>query len=283
MIYEFEVSVIIPVYNAEKFIERAVESAVILKDVKEIILVFDGSRDNSLNICKELELQFEKVKLVWHPNFENKGAGASRNLGIKRANCKFISFLDADDYYLPTRFDNSKIIFEKNPKVDAVYEAVGTVLLDESSRNSFSKLKKISPESVEDHISFVYKPLEGKAFFSSLVKEKNGFPHTNGITIKRELIEKVGYFNENLKLHQDSEYWIRLAYEGYFFPGGNKEDIVALRGVHSENRISKRNHSSMYLYYKAIFFWIKDKNIPIHLKIFSFEKFIKFWIKKYWD
>lgn len=280
MNYKFEVSVIVPFYNAEKFIRRAVESAIELEEVKEIILVFDGSPDNSLNICKELEIQFERVKLVWHPNFENRGAGASRNLGIQKSVYDYIAFLDADDYYLPNRFDNSKVIFQNNPKVDAVYEAVGTVLLDESSRTSFSKMRNISHESVEEMVSFVKYPLEGPQFFNSLIKENNGYPHTDGITIRRKLIEKVGFFNEKLRLHQDSEYWIRLSFYGWFSPGGSKKDLVAKRGVHSDNRITKRNVNTRFLYYKTVFIWILNKKVPLTIKFISFKKLFKFGLRK---
>jgi glycosyltransferase involved in cell wall biosynthesis len=277
----FNVSVIIPVYNAEKFINRAVESAVVLEEVKEIILVFDGSPDNSLSICKKLALNYEKVKLFHHQNFENKGAGASRNLGIQNSECNFISFLDADDYFLPNRFKNTKYIFEKNPKVEAVYEAVGTVLLDDSSRIPFSKMKNIAPENVEELVSFVKYPLEGPQFFNSLIKENNGYPCTDGITIRRKLIEKAGFFNEKLRLHQDSEYWIRLSYEGWFAPGGTKDDIVAVRGVHSGNRITTHNIHSKHLYYKAVFSWIYKKKVPISIKFISLKKYFKLSIMKY--
>ena len=79
------VSVIIPVYNAEKYIEKAVSSALQLEEVKEIILIEDASPGDDLAICKGLVEQHEKIKLYTHPNNENRGAGASRNLGIINA------------------------------------------------------------------------------------------------------------------------------------------------------------------------------------------------------
>src|SRR5690554_4082261 len=99
-----QVSVIIPVYNAANFVTQAVESAVVLGEVGEVIVVEDGSPDNALDICRELADKYSKVKLFQHPNGENRGPGASRNLGIMNASFDFISFLDADDWYLPNRF-----------------------------------------------------------------------------------------------------------------------------------------------------------------------------------
>src|SRR5690349_14845174 len=96
---EEKVSVIIPVYNAAKFLRQAVESAVHLPEVAEIVLVEDRSPDNALQICGELVREFSKVKMYQHPNNENRGAGASRNLGIEKSTFPYVAFLDADDRY----------------------------------------------------------------------------------------------------------------------------------------------------------------------------------------
>lgn len=107
-----EISVIIPVYNAAEFLEKAVKSAAYFDEVKEIILAEDQSTDHSLEICRRLVSEIPKVKLFQHPNGENRGAGASRNLGIDHATSDFIAFLDADDYYLPNRFDAEKTFLQ---------------------------------------------------------------------------------------------------------------------------------------------------------------------------
>ena len=102
------ISVIIPVYNASAFLKKAVESAIQFEEVKEIILVEDGSTDHSLEVCEILENEFGAVKLFQHPDKGNHGAGATRNLGLEKATGDFIAFLDADDYYLPNRFEMEK-------------------------------------------------------------------------------------------------------------------------------------------------------------------------------
>ncbi len=121
----FKVSVIIPVYNAEPFLEKAVKSALEQLQTGEIILVEDAPPDNCYTICQRLESEHHKVKLYTHPNRANRGAGASRNLGIQMASCPYIAFLDADDYYLPIRFLKTEEVFSINPKIDGVYEACG--------------------------------------------------------------------------------------------------------------------------------------------------------------
>ena len=80
-----EVSVIVPVYNAEEWLTEAVSSIVNQEYVHEVILAEDGSSDNSLAVCMALAENNPKVKLVRHPDGKNHGAGASRNLGVLNA------------------------------------------------------------------------------------------------------------------------------------------------------------------------------------------------------
>lgn len=90
-------SVIIPVYNAEKFLTEAVESVLKqpCRDV-EIIIVNDGSIDNSGAIAIELEKKYEKVKVI---HSVNQGVSHARNLGIEASCGQYLAFLDADDVW----------------------------------------------------------------------------------------------------------------------------------------------------------------------------------------
>ena len=95
--YEPKISVIIPIYNAEKYIRIAIQS--ILKQNFldfEIICIDDGSIDNSLNICKE-EARYDDRIIVLEQ--KNQGVSSARNKAIKTAKGKYIIFLDSDDYY----------------------------------------------------------------------------------------------------------------------------------------------------------------------------------------
>jgi len=77
-----QISVIIPVYNASKFLEKAVYSAVSQYENAEVLLIEDGSSDNSLQICENLQTKYEKLKVYQHAGGQNMGAAATRNLGI---------------------------------------------------------------------------------------------------------------------------------------------------------------------------------------------------------
>jgi len=92
------ISVIIPVFNGEQYIERSVES-VLKQSVKdtEILLLDDGSEDGSLDLCKEYERKYpEIIKVFTH---ENMGVANTRNKGVRLASGKYIMFLDQDDFF----------------------------------------------------------------------------------------------------------------------------------------------------------------------------------------
>ena len=90
------VSIIVPVYNAEKYLRTCIESIInqSLKEI-EIILINDGSTDNSLNICKEYANKDNRIKLI---NKANEGVSIARNIGMEKAIGKYLTFIDADDY-----------------------------------------------------------------------------------------------------------------------------------------------------------------------------------------
>ena len=91
-----KVSIVIPVYNVEKYLEECIESAIkqSLNDI-EIICINDGSTDSSLEILKKYEKKYSNIIVI---SQENKGLSASRNVGIRKAKGKYIYFLDSDDF-----------------------------------------------------------------------------------------------------------------------------------------------------------------------------------------
>ena len=91
-----KVSVIIPVYNSEKYLEQTIQT-ILKQSLKEfeLILVNDGSSDKSLSICKEYETKDKRIKVI---DKKNEGACIARNTGINEARGKYIQLVDADDY-----------------------------------------------------------------------------------------------------------------------------------------------------------------------------------------
>ena len=91
-----KLSVIVPVYNAENELKKSIESILSQTEKNiEIILVDDGSSDNSLYICKEFEKKDRRIKVIHQ---ENAGVSVARNTGIEVATGEYIGFVDSDDW-----------------------------------------------------------------------------------------------------------------------------------------------------------------------------------------
>ncbi|MEG0663744.1 MAG: glycosyltransferase family 2 protein [Clostridia bacterium] len=99
-----KISVIVPVYNVEKYLNRCVES-IIKQTYKnlEIILIDDGSPDNCGQLCEQFKTQDNRIK-VYHK--KNEGLGLTRNLGLKEATGNYITFVDSDDWIGPQHIEN---------------------------------------------------------------------------------------------------------------------------------------------------------------------------------
>ncbi|AZA81716.1 glycosyltransferase family 2 protein [Chryseobacterium lactis] len=266
-----DISVIIPVYNAAEFLKKSVLSALPFEEVKEIILIEDKSTDHSLEVCKRLADQYSKIKLLQHPDKENHGAAASRNLGIEKSTGNFITFLDADDYYLPNRFDAEKTIFD-DPKIEGTFGAVGIEYLTEKGKQEFQS--KFSDSS----LTTVNYPAEGKEIFRGLLgltpKTFGTFFHLNALTIRKSAIDQYHLrFNEVLRVHQDSDFIIKLAFHSYL-KSGIIDEAIAMRGIHDDNRITKivkyspQYNQRQFLFWNSLYEWSQplslDKDIVQH-------------------
>ena len=90
-------SIVIPVFNTEKYLKECVESILNQAyDSYEIILVDDGSKDSSLQICREYEARDKRIRAI---HKENGGVSSARNTGIELAKGKYITFIDSDDWF----------------------------------------------------------------------------------------------------------------------------------------------------------------------------------------
>lgn len=256
------VSVIIPVYNAGKFLDKAVKSALEQPVVEEVILVEDGSTDDSFEICTRLRDECSKVKLYQHADKKNKGASASRNLGMGKASLPFIAFLDADDFYRPGRFSADLEVFNKYPDADGVYNAVGPYFCDGGDEAVYRK-------TYPDLLHTVKRKVNPSQVFPGLISmiDRFGFIHLNGLTIKKSLPEKMdACFLVDLFPYEDTEFLIRMAYYGRLYPG-RIDEPVALRTVHDANSIFKnrdRKRRSAFLHHmwSELYSWAEKENIP---------------------
>lgn len=256
-----DVSVIMPVYNAASFLAEGVRSALEQPEVREVLLVEDGSTDGSLEACQALAAMDHRVRMHRHPGGANRGASASRNLGIRVATGMYIAFLDADDRYLPERFRAERELFASRPDAEGVYGAVGWQAHDPLSADRFK-------EQYRSPLATIRLPVPPEELFNGYMGFSGilgfGHIHLDGLTVKRAALLRLNHlFREELLLHQDVEFIQRLAWHLRLWPGSIGE-AVALRGVHANNRVTNNPSgplTRLHLY-EAQWAWAKRDGLP---------------------
>ena len=251
------VSVIIPVYNAAAFVERAVESALQQQETREVVLVDDGSTDESLEICRRLSETCDAVSLFTHPDSGNHGAGATRNLAIRKSSEPFIAFLDADDYYLEHRFAKAAEVFRSFADADGVYEAIGVRCADERSETVWA-------DKGHGELSTIFRPLPPDGLMDALLDYNLGTISPDGLVIRRRALWSERPFCEKLRLHQDTAMIIQLSYYARLYPG-SIEKPVAMRYVHGANRyLSNYNiNLTRTMLWDHLFNWALDEGVSM--------------------
>ena len=180
-------SIIIPAYNAIKYLPETLES--VLKQSFtdfEVLIIDDGSYDNIIEWAAQIE--DPRVRFI---SQKNQGVSAARNLGIKNATGEYIAFLDADDLWESTKLEKQLQLFKKNPYSGLVHTEMA--LIDEES-------KLLGREFTSN--------VEGNALEQLL--EKNTIV-TSSVIVRRSCLETVGSFDNNLTSSEDWELWVRIA------------------------------------------------------------------------
>lgn len=176
-------SVIIPVFNAEKYLLQCVNSVrnQTYKDL-EIILINDGSTDDSLKICQELSLKDERIRLI---NQANAGGGTARNVGLNLAKGEFIAFVDSDDYISPYMYEI--MLKYMNADIDIVECSYTNVYSDD-----YFEMNKINSNilfeqydasmAMEEHLKDTkFRQLIWNKVFRKSVTKEVRFPEGKGI------------------------------------------------------------------------------------------------------
>ena len=186
MIADIPVSVIIPTYNRAFYLEEAIHSVMSQTyDNYEIIVVDDGSTDDTR---KRVGNYGDMVRCIYQ---DNKGPSTARNNGIKNAKGDLIAFLDSDDTWHPEKLEKQVAVFAGNPRMGMVatgydvintrYEMIQTIILENRELRDAERNK-------------IYKNLFA----------------TSTVMVKKECLETVGLFNEELCFAEDWDMWLRI-------------------------------------------------------------------------
>jgi glycosyltransferase involved in cell wall biosynthesis len=256
----YRVSVVIPVYNAAAYVEKAVLSTIDLPEAGEVLLIDDGSTDDSLSVCRQLAAKYVKVKVLQHPDSKNKGAAASRNLGIINAQCTFVSFLDADDYYLSNRFTKEQEVFAQHPDADGVYGCNQEVFETEKAKALYLANRSSIYTTITERV-------EPERLYKCLLFGGYGEFHTSTITLRKRAFEKAGLFNTSIRYVEDTELWLKLAVTCKLYPG-SIDVPQTVRIVHDNNSIHQWEKIKPYkdLMYLSLFKWVIKQPVSFTIK-----------------
>ncbi|MFJ1322473.1 glycosyltransferase family 2 protein [Capnocytophaga canis] len=183
-------SIIIPVYNVEKYLLECVDS-VLQQDFSdyEIILVNDGSTDSSGQICDEYTQKYSGIKVI---HKENGGLSDARNFGVKEARGEYLMFLDSDDFWKGTDIllDLSKIIEKRHP--DLIINEIASFFEEDSEMTvrKFQNADKIKNNIFKDNLEFL---VTNDIYYATACNK----------TIKRSIIENNSLLFCNGQIHED--------------------------------------------------------------------------------
>lgn len=250
------ISIIIPTYNRENTIERAIRSASIQTYPNlEIIIVDDASTDNTKDKVK----QIKDKRIVYLSHKTNKGASTARNTGIKKARGEYIAFLDSDDQWLAQKLEKQIAVLKRNPDCSVSYCRYYIVK---------GKKKKLSvwPE---------IKKYQGRINKQLLI---GNFITTSSTLLKKKILEKSGLFDEKLPAYQDWEFFLRVS---KFVNFAFVDEPLLNQYQDEKDRISanreKRIQSIKYILKKHI--KIIKKNRHIYARFLSMADYrLKAWL-----
>jgi glycosyltransferase involved in cell wall biosynthesis len=190
------VSVIVTAYNSAAWLRRAIDSVRAQEFADfEVIVVDDGSTDNTGEICASYGSAIRYIRQ------ENRGAGGARNTGIREAQGPYLAFLDADDEYLPNKLGDLVPLLRDAP--DDIAGAGGLYLLRAHQgewRHPVLERLAIAPGG------------SGRIdFLASTVRSGTSTIHTSSMILRREILDRLGLFREDLCFSEDFEMWCRIS------------------------------------------------------------------------
>ncbi|AQT69624.1 putative glycosyltransferase EpsJ [Anaerohalosphaera lusitana] len=191
------ISIVIAAYNAAEHLPRAVKS-VLAQTIQpnEIIVVDDGSTDNTKQVLEQFG---DRIKYIYQ---NNAGPGAARNTGIQTATSEWISFLDADDEYLPNKLETQLEILARHPDLHWITGNYIRCLCDTQTR---------VPLRTKDEINQI---LNGSDTYDDFMQAFTigVFGWTGTMLIRRNAILKAGMFPTDIYLAEDIDLWLKIAY-----------------------------------------------------------------------
>lgn len=241
-------SIVIPVYNKEKFVAKTIKS--VLEQTftdYEIIIVNDGSNDQS-----EAQILALKNNRIQYYSKINEGVALARNFGIEKATSDYICFLDADDFWYPNFLETMQRFTSELPEQKVFAAAIEIETKNNTIPAHYSIPKKSDFEIVN--------------FFDA--SQKECVLWTSSVCIHKSVFDQVGTFDPKIKYGEDTEMWIRIGLE---FPMVFIQKVLA-RYVYDAESVS-RNSNYYFEHYTFDKYALEEKKNPVLKKYMDLNRF----------
>lgn len=236
-----KVSIIVPLYNCQKFLKHTVHSVENqLYPEWEMLIIDDASTDSSLEEAYRLAGEDPRIK-IFHQD-ENKGVSACRNFAISQAEGRFLAFLDSDDLWSREKL-SKQISFMKNNGFGLSHTSYAFI----NSRGNVMSLGKVS---VDDYVDL---PLYMKTTQIGL----------SSVMIDREKIPSI-FFPNDRRLCEDARVWMHLMRKGEAFHG--LDEVLTLYRVRS-NQLSRNKFNMAQNTLRR--YW-EERNLPAYKRLYYF-------------
>ena len=266
-----KVSIIVASYNYAQYISKTIESVIAQTYSDwELIIVDDGSKDNSINVIEEYCKQDNRIKLFTHDNRQNKGLIETIELGIKESVGKYITFIESDDYISCDYIEKKIKLFEKYEDLGLIYNNVQCI------DNKPSEFLSNRIAEIENYWSLKNKPVNVGTLFCYA----NYIPTFSCVMVKKNLIENCNFDCPKPPL-LDWWLWVQIVSQTkiYFI----NEKLTYWR-IHSNSYISQEDkyalsYKEQYYFCKFICNFGKPKSFMELLRFLFIKKlyyFVKF-------
>lgn len=215
---DIKISVVVPLYNKERAVVDTIHSVLNQTIVPyELIIVDDGSTDNSLNVIRKRisELENERIRVI---HKENGGVSSARNRGIKEAKGEYIALLDGDDLWNPTFLEEQVKLIHNFPK--AAMWGVNTAFV---KNGKCWKWQQGMGDGFRGYVENYFGTKHNDLFCSS------------SVVIRKEVFEKVGYFDERISASEDLDMWYRIILK---YPVVFYDKVLVYYNQDAENRVA---------------------------------------------
>ncbi|WP_293895290.1 glycosyltransferase family A protein [Flavobacterium sp.] len=220
-------SIVIPLYNKEKFVLNALQSVFNQTfENYEILIVEDASTDKSLDVI--LNIKSEKVIIIKHVS--NKGLSAARNTGVKNAKSNYIAFLDADDYWKDTYLEELFLLIKSFPEAKLF-----ATNYEELFQNNLILLPNNKAKNLEEKMII-------PDFFAISLAQPLYCP--SSFCVEKSVFDAIGFYNESIRFGEDVDFNIRANYS--YKLAYSKKPLVRYTMI-SQNQITQSAVSGKFI------------------------------------